>query len=135
VGVQAADPTGGPLRLGSGTSDGSPDRQDGYAPLDKWQSHTQRFIKRYGLDEGQKTAAMSILKETRSRAKAYERSHKKELGRLRKAVRKAKGQVKSRRLAELAEVDAPLQEIYEELQTRLDNLLTVSQRELTAQVR
>lgn len=106
--------------------------QGNYVPLDKWQSCVRQFISRYGLDEGQKTSAMAILNESRRLAQSYEKRRGKELSELRQKVRTASGPSKARLAAELSELERPLQEMYTEFQTRLDNLLTASQRELTA---
>lgn len=103
---------------------------ESYVPLDKWQSHAKQFIKRYGLDEGQKTSAMAILKETRARAQGHSKRHAREIQRLRKGLRKAKGAGKARLSERLAELEAPLREIFEEYQERLNQILTESQRQL-----
>jgi hypothetical protein len=105
---------------------------DDYVPLNKWERHTKRFIRRYDLDEGQKTAALAILKELQQQAETYRASHSKDFTRLSRALRKAKGEAQTNLRIELTELERPLHHLFEELQTRLDSLLTESQRELTA---
>ncbi len=101
---------------------------DGYVPLDRWQSYTKQFVKRYHLDEGQATAAMAILKEMRQRADNYRRGHGKEFARLGKELHASKGDERERVRAELVALEGPLQALFDELRDRLDNLLDESQR-------
>jgi hypothetical protein len=106
-------------------TDGSKRR---YVPLDRWQSHTKQFIKRHGLDEGQKTSAMAILKDIRRRANTYEELHGAEIKRLKKSLSKARGDARERLGNELSELEQPLVSLFEELRARLDELLTKSQK-------
>jgi hypothetical protein len=99
-----------------------------YVPLSRWQSYTKQFIRRHKLNEGQKTSAMAILKETEERASAYRKSHAKELSRLNKSIRNAKGESKLRLQAKLDDLESPLREMFEEFQTRLNELLETKQR-------
>lgn len=97
-------------------------------PLDRWQSYTKEFISRYDLDEGQKTAAMAILRETQERAKAYRNSHVKEFDSLKTSIRTAEGPARARLHAQLNELETPIHELFEGLHIRLDALLSTSQR-------
>jgi hypothetical protein len=99
-----------------------------FVPLDRWQNYTRRFIVRHRLDEGQKTSAMAILKEVRDRASAYRRSHENDFQRLHEAIRKAQGDAKTGLQDELAQLERPLQELYDEFSGRLDQILTEAQR-------
>ncbi|MBN1344781.1 MAG: hypothetical protein JXQ73_18960, partial [Phycisphaerae bacterium] len=107
IGVDgAAAPTaaGSPSRRGERAVD-APD----YLPLDEWESYTKTFIKRFQLDEGQKTSATAILKEMRGRAEIYRRGH----------------------ATEREAMATPLRELFDEFRSRLDGLLTESQRQLS----
>lgn len=117
----------GPDRAGQvgKDADGSGGR---YVSLDRWQAQTRQFIKDYDLDEGQKTAAMAVLKEVRQRARAYHKTHRKDIDRLRRSARKAKGQARTRISAELGELERPLHQLFEEFRSRLDEILDETQR-------
>jgi len=108
---------------------------EAYVPLDRWQGYTQTFIKRHQLDEGQKTSAMAILREMRTRAKKYGDGRAAERARLKKLHGKSSGADRAAAKAELDRLEGPLRELFEEFRTRLNQLLTESQRELIAPAR
>jgi hypothetical protein len=103
---------------------------EAYLPLDQWESHARRFIAQHQLDEGQKTSVMAILKEVQGRARAYRRSHRHDYDRLEKILRQSKGDDIEGARADLAALDGPLREQFEEFCRRLDGLLTDAQRRL-----
>jgi hypothetical protein len=76
--------------------------------IDAWEAFVQRFIRENELDDSQITTAMSVLTDLRDRATAYEEQAAIERESLR------------RRLAEL---DAPVDKMFAQLQTRLEGLV------------
>lgn len=96
---------------------------------DPWAQHVQRFITRYKLDEGQQTSAWSIYEELRSRADQWLASHADELAKI-EALARDGVDAESRRAAEkrLDEQTEVVQQMFEELKSRLDDLLTSDQR-------
>lgn len=131
IGSIGASRAPGPMTGSPGRAKSVPP-SEAYVPLDRWQGYTQQFIKRHQLDEGQKTAAMSILKEMRTRAKKYGDGRAAERARLKKLHGKASGADRAAAKAELDALEGPLRELFEEFRTRLNELLTESQRELIA---
>ena len=97
-------------------------------PLDQWESYAKQFIARHRLDEGQKTAVMAVLKEVSEGAKSYRTSHAEEFAHLEKALGEARGDARARLTAEKSELERPLHDLFEQLRTRLDGVLTESQR-------
>jgi Spy/CpxP family protein refolding chaperone len=75
---------------------------------DKWEEYVERFIRKNQLNESQATTARSILNELRDRAEAHRKRTADETARL------------ERRLAEL---QAPLDEFFNELTERLEGLV------------
>ncbi len=125
--TQSPAPVAGPSR--------PQQREDDYVPLDKWESYTKQFIKRFQLDEGQQTAAMAVLKEMRERATSYRDAHRQAMRQAEKDLRSARGQARGHVQAELNELQAPLDRMFEEFRARLDGLLTESQRRLSGSAR
>jgi hypothetical protein len=118
---------GGTVQVGRSADTGrGPDET--YVPLDQWENYTKKFIARRQLDEGQRTSAMTIMKEMRERALGYRNAHRDDYARLQKASAHGKGEAAADLKAELAELDRPLQELFKEFRDRLDQLLTESQR-------
>ncbi len=97
-------------------------------PLDAWESYVKQYIKRHGLDAGQTNAAMAILKELKDRGKSYRLKYRAELKRLERAVAAADPAARPRFQAQLDQVRRPIDELFGELRSRLDGLLTESQR-------
>ncbi|MBN1345662.1 MAG: hypothetical protein JXQ73_23420 [Phycisphaerae bacterium] len=100
-------------------------------PLDKWESFVKDFIKRHGLDEAQTNSAMAILEELKTQAEDYETRHRGEMAKLERAVQAADPEVKPRYQGQLDDLRRPVADLFQELQDRLDGLLTASQRQGT----
>ena len=95
----------------------------------EWERYVRQFIGRYKLDNSQSTTALSILDQLRDRAVQMREGRADTLARLdelilgtKDAGRKA-GYVKDR-----ADVLSPIRTLFDELKSRLDNLLTDAQR-------
>jgi hypothetical protein len=89
---------------------------------DEWELYVQQFTKRCELTSTQANAAMSILKDLRTRAVQIEQFNKDRIA--------AAEQIKDRsvRRARLEELRAPIRRLFAELKKRLDGLLTAAQR-------
>jgi len=104
---------------------GQPERTSPAAPappVHPWDAYLKTFIAKYELDDGQRTAAESILRDAKER-EATIRGHQVD------ARNKAQSLVDSQAKAEaLKQLDAPINELFSELKTRLKALLTATQR-------
>ncbi len=89
---------------------------------DEWELYVQQFTKRCELTSTQANAAMSILKDLRTRAVQIEQFNKDRIA--------AAEQIKdpAARRARLKELRAPISRLFDELKKRLDGLLTAAQR-------
>jgi hypothetical protein len=96
--------------------------------LSAWESYVKQFIRKHDLDEGRTNSAMAILKDLQEQAATYEAKHKKELERLQKAVTASDSAVRPRVQAQLDELRRPIDELFGELRSRLDGLLTKTER-------
>ncbi len=109
------------------TLEGQAAAQSGQVPerkveLHPWEKFVLEFIQRYGLSTAQQSAAMAILKDVRARADRIERSNQ---GRFAEAGSIEDDKLREKRLAELQK---PIDQLFEEMKRRLDGLLSASQR-------
>jgi hypothetical protein len=92
------------------------------APVDAWTQYVQQFIASYKIDDAQQQVAWSILKELKGRAQEYRISHKPDYD----AVGKITDKTQHDR--QLQTLDAPIDQMFEELKTRLMLIPTEAQR-------
>ncbi len=85
----------------------------------RWRRYVHSVAARYDFSDAQNNAAMAILRDVESRAAAFERGHGATL----------KSLVEAGPSPESARALAPLDELFNELKTRLDRLPTAGQRE------
>lgn len=95
---------------------------------DQWEAYLHKFIIAHRLDEGQKTSAAAVLRDVQERAHTHRQRHAPEYARLARALVPASDQEVPRLKADLATLDAPIREMFEEFKSRLDQLLGESQR-------
>jgi hypothetical protein len=97
---------------------------------DQWEQYVEQFIRRYGLDEAQQTAAWSVYADLKARADQWHASHADELNALEAKANASEGDASQRQSAKqhLSEAKQPLVDMFAELKSRLDNLLTSEQR-------
>lgn len=101
---------------------------------DTWELYVRSFIAKYGLDESQSRAAMSILSDCRNRAKQHIEAHQgdKEKADAEFAEARAEKPINRERLKVasdmLKEINTPIAAMFNELKTRLDKLPTPAQR-------
>jgi hypothetical protein len=94
-------------------------------PAHPWEQYVENYISHNELTPTQASSAMAILKDLRTRAEAIEHSQRDKRAEIEKLSDKSK------QSAGLAELNAPVNQLFEELQRRLDGLLTAAQRERT----
>jgi len=103
--------------------------------MDAWQRYVAEFISTYGLDAGQRDTVLSCLTELRDRALAHRDRHREEIVRLEEQISSNAGTE-----AELTEIKnqlerlyGPIDEMFKELQGRIEQVLTGDQRALLRQ--
>ncbi len=111
------------------TASGRTVRQD---PLDYWDGYVNDFCRKYRLDSGQVRQAKAILKDLRTQANQHRESHKEEYEQIRAELRRLRGspdagEATARANARLAELDAAINVLFEELKGRLNNIPTSAQ--------
>lgn len=98
----------------------------GVETVHPWDAHVQRFIERYRLNAGQIGAARSILREVRQRAALLDRRRFAELAEVHSLGDSAALQ------ARVEEFELRTDDLFDELNMRLDALPTTSQRQALA---
>lgn len=98
--------------------------------VDRWEKFVADFNERFGLDEGQRNAAFSFLKELKNRALAHRDRHREEIGDLERKIARFGGDDKEldELKAKLTALYGPIDEMFAELETRLEKLPTTEQR-------
>lgn len=91
-------------------------------PIHPWEKYAQEFGERHDLSPGQAASVDSILKESLTRAGQIESAN---AARIAEAERIEDSAVREKRLAEL---NRPIEQLFDELKMRLDGLLTAAQR-------
>jgi hypothetical protein len=87
-----------------------------------WETYVREFVADHALTPAQQTAALTILKDMRTRAAQLDLALRDKIEAAEKLPDPA---ARSRRLAEL---NQPTEQLFTELKTRLDGLLTAAQR-------
>lgn len=105
--------------------------------LSAWEQFTRDFIRIYDLDEGQRTAALSCLKELTDRANSHRDRHRGEIERLEKRISlETATHVELNETKEkLVSLYGPIDEMFLELKSRLETLPTSDQRARVLKVR
>jgi hypothetical protein len=101
------------------------------AELDSWEKYVADFVQLFHLDEGQRTAALSCLSELRERAIAHRERRREEIARLEYRIQNntATSDAPLDDLKkQLRELYGPIDDMFKELQTRLEQIPTADQR-------
>ncbi|MBN1343379.1 MAG: hypothetical protein JXQ73_11900 [Phycisphaerae bacterium] len=136
TGDQPATPTNtppppsaaGPPRIGLQQGQTPKDGQDQQVEVDPdhfWDVYVRDFVRKYRLDEGQRKQAEAILKDCKAQAQRHRTAHVEDYRRLHAALRKNRGDAGANE--ELGKLDAPINDLFEELKQRLDKILTSEQ--------
>jgi hypothetical protein len=109
----------------------APERKDPIAAeMDAWEKYVADFCATYDLNEGQRDAARSCLSEVKERAIAHRERYREEIARLEGRIEAFQGA--DSELAELrrqlTELYGPIDDMFRELQRRLEPIPTVEQR-------
>jgi len=99
--------------------------------LDSWEKYVAEFVQLFHLDEGQRTAALSCLSELRERAIAHRERRREEIARLEYRIQNntATSDAPLDDLKkQLRELYGPIDDMFKELQTRLEQIPTADQR-------
>lgn len=96
--------------------------------MDLWDKYAADFIERYALDEGQKTTVQSLLTEMKERATAHRDRRRAEILQLESRIQ-AGGDAKEQEdvKKQLVELYGPIDEMFAELQRRMQAVLTREQ--------
>src|SRR5262249_31650210 len=94
------------------------------APKSAWRRYVEKFSADYELDDAQRRAAASILKEMEERAAPVLRDYDAVVA----ALKGAEGGAREKSQRKRDQLDADLDKRFTELQKRLEGLLTSAQR-------
>jgi hypothetical protein len=106
------------------------------AELDSWEKYVADFVQLFHLDEGQRTAALSCLSELRERAIAHRERRREEIARLEYRIQNntATSDAPLDDLKkQLRELYGPIDDMFKELQARLEQIPTADQRAAAAE--
>jgi len=98
--------------------------------LKAWDKYVKEFIRIYKLDEGQRTAVLSVLSELKGRALAHRDRHRNDIVRLERRIETFTGAEED--LADLkkqlTELYGPIDDLFKELRRRIEQIPTATQR-------
>ncbi len=100
------------------------------AELDRWEKYVVDFMTMFNLNEGQRTTALSCLSELKERALAHRDRRREEIARLEYRIEhNTAGEASLDELKmQLSELYGPVDDMFRELQSRLEKLPTDQQR-------
>lgn len=103
--------------------------------LKAWEKYVREFIRIYKLDEGQRTAVLSVLSELKERALAHRDRHRDDIVRLERRIGTFTGAEED--LADLkkqlTELYGPIDDMFKELRRRAEPIPTAEQRAAIAE--
>jgi len=111
-------------------ADSSPPADQISLEMDAWRQYVEQSVESFRLDEGQRTTALSCLKELQERALAHRDRRREDISRLEEKIREAPES--DEELADvkrqLTELYGPVDEMFRELKARIESLPTSEQR-------
>lgn len=96
--------------------------------VDAWDAYVARFVEQFRLDDAQKLVATSVLDDVKNRARQYVRSHANDLQEVTREVKTAAEDQRQQIMEQRGELVKPLNDLFAELQTRLEQIPTEAQR-------
>jgi len=104
------------------------------AELDRWEKYVADFVQMFNLDEGQRTTALSCLSELKQRAIAHRDRRREDIARLEYRIEHnaADDAPLDELKKQLNELYGPIDDMFKELQSRLDQIPTAEQRTAVA---
>lgn len=117
-------------RESQANADDAPETDQIALELTSWEKYVAEFIRSYDLDEGQRTAALSCLQEMKERATAHRERRREDILELEKRIRANSGvpEELERIKKLLVELYGPVDEMFKELQKRMEAIPTALQR-------
>lgn len=100
--------------------------------LDRWDRYVADFVSRYQLDEGQRSAALSLLSEIKRRAKDHRERYRDDIVQLERRIERGlEGDDEREAIKnELVRLYGPVDELFAELEQRLEPIPTERQRRM-----
>ncbi|MBN1345661.1 MAG: hypothetical protein JXQ73_23415 [Phycisphaerae bacterium] len=130
----AWDPTSQPAAASAATRPGeAPGGPEDHAAArdeirpDRWQAYVKDFIRKHKLDQGQSHQATAILKDVRQRAVDYQKQNRDLFDQIKEELALAGVSRRETLQASLDELQQPLRDLFQELQTRLRAVLRSDQ--------
>ncbi len=98
--------------------------------LNRWQAYVTEFISLYELDEGQRNAAISYLRELSQRALDHRNRYHDDIEKLEQRIAEntSEGLALEQINKDLTKLYGPIDDMFAELQARLNNIPTANQR-------
>lgn len=99
--------------------------------LKAWREYVEAFVRIYNLDEGQRTSVVSILSELKQRAISHRDGHREAITRLEQRIHNFTGskEEQAELKKQLTELYGPIDEMFNELKRRIEQVPTTAQRE------
>lgn len=94
----------------------------------EWDAYVAQFVAQFNLDNAQKLAAGSVLVDVKTRAEQYSKTHADELQAATNAIAQATKEQRKSIMDDKAELMQPLNELFAELKSRLEQIPTEAQR-------
>ena len=103
--------------------------------LGRWDKFVDEVIRRHEYDKAQQTAALSFLDEVKQRAVAHRDRRKEDIAQIEYRIRRSTGTEEETASikAQLIELYGPIDDLFKELQTRVESIATTSQKNLAAE--
>jgi hypothetical protein len=104
--------------------------------LDSWDRYAAEFISKHDLDEAQRDSVRSTLTEVKARAQAHRDRHREEIVELERRIEAPDPSDDDREAikGELVRLYGPIDELFAELQRRLDSVPTESQKSRAGEI-
>lgn len=96
--------------------------------VDAWDEYVAQFVAQFNLDDAQKLAAGSVLVDVKARAEQYSKVHADELQAATNEITQATKERRESIMDNKAELMQPLNELFAELKSRLEQIPTEAQR-------
>ncbi len=96
--------------------------------VDAWDAYVAQFVAQFKLDDAQKLAAGSVLVDVKARAEHYSKTHADELQAATNEIAQATQEQRKGIMDNKAELMQPLNELFAELKSRLEQIPTEAQR-------
>lgn len=104
--------------------------EGGARPIDRWQAYVDQFILRYQLDKNQAESARSILAEIKTRAQKHLDTVADQLTAINQRMNGATKDTRAALNKQREKLEKPVEDLFDELQRRLEALLTSAQRRM-----